>query len=129
MPGGITKDSLVNIALLRALGPGLEYTQAILQRDMDSATTSSSFTAAMAIKYLEHDLQLYNNSQNSTSSIALAATTSNNPDQKICSNCKRMHHISKYCIQEGGGMAGKTIAESKAQRLADNKANCGKPKS
>jgi len=55
---------------------------------------------------------------------AHAACGSSTQDSKhsICSNCKKPHHMSEFCIQPGSGMAGKTIAE--AQQAHNVK--CGK---
>lgn len=44
----------------------------------------------------------------------------------ICANCKGRHHTADYCIKPGGGMAGKTVAESTAQRRADKDAQRAK---
>jgi hypothetical protein len=130
MPGGISEETLVNIAFLMALGPGHEHTRAIIQRDMQAATKDKPFDSERALDYLEQDLQLLLGDQNrpQSTSIALAAVNHNQTHGKaqLCSNCKKPRHIARYCIQEGGGMAGKSIAESKAQKQADYEAERGK---
>ena len=42
-----------------------------------------------------------------------------------CSLCKRPGHTNDYCVMPGGGMAGKTIAESIAARKMDREAKKG----
>ncbi|KAF8808395.1 hypothetical protein BYT27DRAFT_7096510 [Phlegmacium glaucopus] len=37
----------------------------------------------------------------------------------ICSHCKKKHHTKPYCIALGGGMAGKTIEESRVVHQLD----------
>jgi len=38
---------------------------------------------------------------------------SSSSDYQLCLNCKKPCHMSEFCIQPGGGMAGKTIAEAR----------------
>ncbi|KAF8237345.1 hypothetical protein L208DRAFT_1071835, partial [Tricholoma matsutake] len=33
---------------------------------------------------------------------------------EVCSNCMKPHHTAPFCIQPGGGMAGKTVAETQS---------------
>ncbi|KAJ7576634.1 hypothetical protein C8J56DRAFT_899729 [Mycena floridula] len=53
-----------------------------------------------------------------------SSTTSQSNATGSCKNCtargiKFSRHIDKYCVLEGGGMAGKTVEEAKRQRLKD----------
>jgi hypothetical protein len=132
MPGGITRDSVAGVAILMALAAGgHEHTCMIIQRDLQDATADKPYESDRMIKYVEQDLQLLLGTQNSASTataIALA-TTNNQLNVHICSNCKKTGHLVPYCISDGGGMAGRTIAESRAQRIADNEARRKKGKS
>jgi hypothetical protein len=56
--------------------------------------------------------------QNST---ALLASRRDKPP-RICSNCKKEGHLAEFCIQPGGGLAGKSIEEARnAQRAASGR--------
>jgi transposase InsO family protein len=134
MPGGITRDSVAGVAILMALAAGgHDHTCMIIQRDLQDATTDKPYESDRMIKYVEQDLQLLlgvqSNTASSANAIALAATMGNSSSPHICSNCKRTGHLVPYCVREGGGMAGKSIAESRAQRVADNEAKRKKGKS
>ena len=50
--------------------------------------------------------------------IAHSSSTSD-PKQSICSNCKKPQHTAEFCIQPNGGMASKSISE--AQQACDTK--------
>lgn len=101
------------------------------------STTNDPYTSAKIRTFLENEQTLFDANKSSTTqtSIALAAQTIAPKSRKgtgsnvpTCTNCegKGRHgrgHSAKYCIQQGGGMAGKTIEESRAARLAEQ----GKP--
>ncbi len=126
MPGGLSEDTFISVILLMNLGAGLEHIRANIQRDMQAATKAKPYSPSSIISYLEHERQLVLSDTNTdaTTSIALAATNSSGRGTPaICTNCKRARHTAKYCVQTGGGMAGKSIEESKAQRLLDNSAS------
>ncbi|KAF9043428.1 hypothetical protein BJ165DRAFT_1405734 [Panaeolus papilionaceus] len=40
----------------------------------------------------------------------------------ICENCNGRHHTKKYCINEGGGMHGSTVEQSKEAKRKDREA-------
>ncbi|KAF9471718.1 hypothetical protein BDN70DRAFT_938746 [Pholiota conissans] len=114
MPGGIHEESFITMIMLRTLGPGHETTRAIIQSLIRAATASAPFTSDDFLAYAEHDFELVEQEEGSGStSVALAANASATP-KSVCSNCKKARHTAPYCIQAGGGMAGKTIAESKS---------------
>jgi len=127
MPGGLSKDTFSCIVLLTMLGDGHEHTRAIILRDMQAATKDKPFLPRHIFSYLDSDTQLLlgtTATSTSTTAIALAAkpTPRNRVSTITCGNCKKPGHTDPYCISPGGGMAGKTIEESKAARRRDREA-------
>ena len=127
MPGGLSRDIFICITLLTVLGDGHDHTRSIILRDMQNATASNPFLPRQLISYLEADLQLIigdANRASSSTTVALAAKLAPNKSRTsvICSNCQKPNHTDLYCISAGGGMAGKTIEESKAARKRDREA-------
>jgi len=120
MKGGIDKNTFICIVVLQALGSGLDHSRAIIQRDMSSASSSSPYTVDHLLRFLEQEYQMLLGDKQrgaKTDAIALAAQVSSKGKQPItCSNCKRNGHVATWCIRPGGGMAGKTIEESKEAR-------------
>jgi len=106
LPGGITEDTFVNIALLIVLGNGHEHIRAIFQRDMQAATEAAPFKSDRILAYLEQDLQLLLVDEQRTGAIdsAVVLAAKSNPKRggarstPHCSNCKRIGHISDWCI-------------------------------
>ena len=49
---------------------------------------------------------------------AARASSSSDSKQSICSNCKRPRHTAEFCVQTGGGMAGKSISDAQQARDA-----------
>ena len=129
MKGGIDKNTFICIVALQALGVGLDHSRAIIQRDMSSSSPSSPYTPDHFIKFMEQEYQmLMGEKQRGTNSdaIALAAQGSAKGKQMpTCSNCKRPGHSAQWCIRPGGGMAGKTIEESKDARRKDRGSKSG----
>ncbi|KAF8816943.1 hypothetical protein BYT27DRAFT_7076152, partial [Phlegmacium glaucopus] len=118
MPGGLSKDTLICIALLSALSDGHEHLRAIIQRDLQNATIDKPFLPHHIASYIASDTQLLLGDANRTDapsgSSAIALSTRPAPRSRepvVCSNCKKKHHTELYCIAPGGGMAGKTIEE------------------
>jgi Reverse transcriptase (RNA-dependent DNA polymerase)/GAG-pre-integrase domain len=130
MPGGIDKETFVCILALQAFGAGLEHSRAIIQRDMRAATTSSPYTSENLIKFMEQEYQMLQGDLQrdgkTETTVALTAQTTKGRNSIICINCKRPGHTEPYCVHPGGGMAGKTIEESKAARRKDKEVKAGK---
>jgi Reverse transcriptase (RNA-dependent DNA polymerase)/GAG-pre-integrase domain len=130
MPGGIDKETFVCILALQAFGTGLEHSRAIIQRDMRAATTSSPYTSENLIKFMEQEYQMLQGDLQrdgkTETAVALTAQTTKGRSPIICANCKRQGHTGPYCIHPGGGMAGKTIEESKEARRKDKETKAGK---
>ena len=129
MQGGIDKNTFICIVALQAMGTGLDHSRAIVQRDMSSASSSSPYTPDHLIKFLEQEYQMLMGEKQRNSkgdAIALAAQSSSKGKQALtCSNCKRSGHTVPWCIRPGGGMAGKTIEESKEARRKDKDSKSG----
>ena len=129
MKGGIDKDTFICIVSLQAFGTGLDHSRAIVQRDMSSSSPSSPYTPDNLIRFMEQEYQmLMGEKQRGTKSDALALTAQSSSKGKqalTCSNCKRPGHIAQWCIRPGGGMAGKTIDESKEARRKEKDAKSG----
>ena len=129
MQGGINKETFICIVALQALGTGLDHSRAIIQRDMSSSLPSSPYTPDKLIKFMEQEYHmLMGDKQRGAKgdAIALAAQASLKGKQIVtCSNCKRTGHIAQWCIRPGGGMAGKTIEESKEARRKDKDSKSG----
>ncbi|KAF8798816.1 hypothetical protein BYT27DRAFT_7122570, partial [Phlegmacium glaucopus] len=121
MPGGLSRDTLTCIALLSALGDGHDHLRAIIQRDLQNATKDKPFLPHHICSYIASDTQLLLGDANraGATSSAIALTAKPSPKTRtsvLCSNCNKPNHTDPYCISPGGGMAGKTIEESRAAR-------------
>ncbi|HEV7735895.1 MAG TPA: hypothetical protein VGO47_00765, partial [Chlamydiales bacterium] len=114
--GEITKDLFKCIALLGALR---DYThlRSIITRDLSMATVEVPFTSTQLRTYLDQEQNMLNADNKPTGQgSSMALVTRSQPPQIICTNCKRNRHTAEYCIASGGGMAGKTIEESRQAR-------------
>jgi hypothetical protein len=121
MPGGLSRDTLTCIALLSALGEGHDHLRAIIQWDIQNATDDKSFLPHHICSYITSDTQLLlgDACRTNTTSSAIALTAKPSPKGHttvFCSNCKKPNHTEPYCISPGGGMAGKSIEESRTAR-------------
>jgi len=59
MPGGITKETFINITLLIVLGSGHEHMRALMvQRDMQAETKENPFLSEQIMTHLDQDLRL-----------------------------------------------------------------------
>ncbi|TFK70039.1 hypothetical protein BDN72DRAFT_767054, partial [Pluteus cervinus] len=114
MPGGISEETFICIALLNALATGHDHSRAIIQRDMQNATKEKPYLSDTLIQLLTQDHQLILGDKQrldtTNQSIALAAQVKTNGKKALfCSNCKKTTHTAEYCISPGGGMAGKSL--------------------
>lgn len=121
--GTFTVDLFRCIAIINSLKDFPHIHSSIL-RDLRMSTKEKPYTSKDIRHYLESKQTLHTVSEkpSHTSDIALATRTSNTRSSNIptCSNCKHQGHSNQYCISPGGGMAGKTIQESKDARLKDH---------
>ncbi|KAF8800456.1 hypothetical protein BYT27DRAFT_7216956 [Phlegmacium glaucopus] len=118
MQGGINEDTFVTIVALQALSTGLGHSRAIIQRDFRASTPTSPYTVDNLIDFLEQEYQMFLGDKQriakSDSAIIFAAQSHQKGKTLIlCIICKKHGHSAQWCIRPGGGMAGKTIEESK----------------
>jgi len=128
--GEISNDTLINFAILQSYSNYQEI-QLDIQRLLRTATKTVPITRSEIRAIVQERVDLMSDANSSApTSIALAArsTPKNNKSRttNYCTGCKQPGHTHPYCIREGGGMAGKTIEESKAQRRKDYEASRGK---
>ena len=119
--GTFTADLFRCIVIINSLKDFPHIRSSIL-RDLRASTKEKEYTSKDIRHYLESEETLHAATKPlSTSDIALTARAKS-PNIPTCSNCKRQGHSNQYCISSGGGMAGKTIQESKDahQRDRDN---------
>ena len=124
---GLAEETFLSIIALNALGKEHEAIQFQLQDHLQQATPQSPFSFTQIQAFLEDKQRLIdvnkrqNNPTATPSSIALSAQDTNNII--LCSNCGKRGHKDRYCISQGGGMAGKTIEESKTQHRLNKEAS------
>ncbi|KAF8815938.1 hypothetical protein BYT27DRAFT_7248752 [Phlegmacium glaucopus] len=106
MPGGLSKDTLICIALLSALSDGHEHLHAIIQHDLQNATADKPFLPHHIASYIASDTQLLLGDANCVDtplgSSAITLVTRPAPQSQepvICSNCKKKHHTKPYSHQ------------------------------
>ena len=127
---GLAEETFFSIIALNALGKEHEAIQFQLQDRLQQATLQSPFSFTQIWALLEDKQRLIdvnkcqNNPAATPSSIVLSAQDTNNII--LCSNCGKRGHKDRYCISQGGGMAGKTIEESKTQHQLDKEASRSK---
>jgi len=90
---------------------------------LSSSSTDRAYTSADIIARLDYEQQARSMSMAKSVLVPTEAhvargSSSSDLKQTICSNCKKPHHTSEFCIQPGGGMAGKMIAEAQQARDA-----------
>jgi len=128
--GEISNDTLINFAILQSYSNYQEI-QLNIQWLLRTATKTVLIMHREIRAIVQERIDLMSDANSSTpTSIALAArSTSKNSKSQMtnyCTGCKQPSHMHPYCIREGGGMAGKTIEELKAQRQKDYEASRGK---
>ena len=130
--GNIKADLLCCITLLNSLSDNFPHARSIISCDITATTTASPYGLKDIHLFLENEQSLLENDHrnDSRSHVALTARAKSTKSSNIptCGNpvCKKTGHMMEYCIKAGGGMAGKTIEESKAARkLALEKKSSG----
>ena len=124
--GAPSPDLFLSLLLVRALRKNYP----VLYRDIDNsiaaATKQFPFTSNSIINRIAREQadpkEPTSSTSQSSSAEAHVAQTSSRPRPK-CPNpkCGREGHTLPYCIREGGGMAGKTVAEARAKQRDDAK--------
>lgn len=125
--GTLDLEALKRIIAVSLFEENTEIQLPLMDR-IDAATDKTPFSSAAARQFIEERERVFNSKKANAASIALSAQAKGKFGG--CTNCRRPHHSAKYCISEGGGMAGKTLEESKAARAkdkAEGKAKASKP--
>ena len=115
--GEISNDTLINFAILQSY-PNYQEIQLDIQWLLRTVIKTVPVTCSEihAIVQEHVDLMSDMNSGTPTSITLVACSTPKNIKSQMtnyCTRCKQPGHTHLYCIQEGGGMARKTIEESK----------------
>src|SRR6266849_7341811 len=120
--GPIDDDQLHTIFLVNALNDNFES----VQSNIIGLAEESNFTSkAVICRLLQEDqlirCQAEQNITSVTPSSALAAQ-GQGKSRPLCTHCKRLGHLTAFCIQPGGKMAGRSINEAHtAQRAISGK--------
>ncbi|KAJ3493647.1 hypothetical protein NLJ89_g10967 [Agrocybe chaxingu] len=132
--GDITLDILKSIAALNYFSKAdVQKIQFDLQDRINGATKEKPFTPNDIRWFVEECESLIkaNARQGTTDAHTIALNASvqdkKQKDNNVCTNCKKPGHTVQYCISPNGGMAGKTITESKTQCAKDREAKNSKP--
>ena len=131
--GPISNNTYTNFIILHSFSK-LQDMQFSIQDQLKMASKESPAMPLTVLNYLCEKQKIIdsNSSAHTASSIALVAQSSPSPRNNksqlalFCTGCKSPTHTHPYCIRKGGGMAGKSIEESKAQRRKDIEAVKGK---
>jgi len=118
----LTEDLFTCIALLNSLTV-FPHLRSLITRDLSESTPSMPYSSSKIFALLENEQRILDaDTKRTTSGEAIALTSQSRSRRRpipTCSNCKKSGHTAAYCISEGGGMAGKTIDESRDARRAD----------
>ncbi|KAJ7599136.1 hypothetical protein C8J56DRAFT_881639 [Mycena floridula] len=124
-PGPPSKDQFLSIMLLRATQRNFPT---LFDSINDSLASGIPPNSEEVIRRIQNFVKSPNHKSSETANVAkvVSATTSSSSSSG-CRNCASKgiaitRHQNKYCILEGGGMAGKTIEEARSQRLSDKDA-------
>ncbi|KIK04352.1 hypothetical protein K443DRAFT_4660 [Laccaria amethystina LaAM-08-1] len=136
--GAPNSEGFLCILMLLALSAdnSLSSVRDTIVSGLSSSTTDRAYTSAEIVARLDFEQQarsMHTVPVPAEAHVAHGAGTSDSK-QSICSNCKKPRHTVEFCIQPGGGMAGKSIAEGQQARDAkrgkrsnDKSKNVSKP--
>jgi len=125
--GAPTPEGFLCILMLLALSAdeSLSAVHDAIVSGLSSSTQDRAYTSADIVARLDYEQQARSMAIARTVPIpaeahsAHGSSCSSDSKHSICSNCKKPRHTAEFCIQPGGGMASKTIAE--AQQACDAK--------
>ena len=120
--GTPSPDLFLCILMINALSGDLTDVRSSLARDLAKATSDQPYTPTDIRCALDVEQQLISGDKKSRDVVLSVQSGQLRPSRTnhlLCSNCKKPGHLSEYCISEGGGMAGKSIEESRAARKCD----------
>ena len=106
--GHLTDDQLLSIYMLNSLC--IHHPR--MQTSLKDMLANPHMTSADIRKHLKQEDQTRAGAATSSSENVLAALStkpSTKPPRPVCANCEKVSHRAKFCIAEGGQMAGKMI--------------------
>jgi hypothetical protein len=119
--GALTPDRLFALLIVNALGDNFPH----LRPTIEAMVEAPGFSSDALVQLIEtEDLRLrysakYDLRQAGVSPTKVPAHGNNNEGAKAaCSNCSKRNHITDFCIQPGGEMAGRSIKEARAAQSA-----------
>lgn len=132
----IDADRIKCIAILNALDNDLySSARSLIFHHVSESTDVKPYTSHNIRKFLEIEQSFHNNDEKNAQTPSIRPVTQANnsegrgtpgPITPTCTNCVGRGranggrgHLIKYCVRPGGGMAGKTIDESRAERKRD----------
>lgn len=127
--GQVTKELLQSIAILSALSDkSYTHIRSIILRDLTTSGDVTKYRPTEIRRFLEGEQTLIDADKSvlvpTDSTPTAFVARSSRFDRLQCNNCKAKGrtnftgHTQPWCILEGGGMAGKTVEESRKARLA-----------
>ncbi|KAJ7590202.1 hypothetical protein C8J56DRAFT_937092 [Mycena floridula] len=119
--GAPTEDLFLCILLLKACQPAFPT---LFDSINDSFSSTNPPTSMQVIQKIQNFVKSPTAKASESANVATvvnATTSSANPSCRNCASkgISMTRHQDRYCILEGGGMFGKTIAEATAQRKKD----------
>ncbi|KAJ3540638.1 hypothetical protein NMY22_g4216 [Coprinellus aureogranulatus] len=128
--GKLSEDLLQSIAMLHAISADFPQVRTLIVRELadagsksESSNSPSRLYAPLIRTLIEREVSLIRTFDTKPDSAFAAASgsrgNSKGKSSLFCENCRTANHTKEYCVKEGGGMAGKTIEQSRAKRLAD----------
>jgi len=120
--GKINDDELFTVFLVNALGDQFAHLQSAIQ----TISASPGFSSGSVVHRIEAEESLIQRRTEqglqpptTTPSAFLAVTSRERSPKPTCTNCKRLSHLTDYCVAPGGKMYGRTLDEARpAQRAA-----------
>ncbi|KIJ99112.1 hypothetical protein K443DRAFT_181897, partial [Laccaria amethystina LaAM-08-1] len=122
--GSPTSEGFLCILMLLALSAddSLSAVRDAIVSGLSGSTKDHAYTSSHIIARLDYEQQARSMAIARTvpvpseAHVVRAGSCNHDSKQSICSNCKKPRHTAEFCIQPGGGMAGKTIAEAQQAR-------------
>ncbi|KAJ7574228.1 hypothetical protein C8J56DRAFT_979891 [Mycena floridula] len=119
--GAPTEDLFLCILLLKACQPAFPT---LFDSINDSFSSANPLTSMQIIQRIQNFVKSPTAKASESANVATvvnATTSSANPSCRNCASkgISMTRHQDRYCVLEGGGMFGKTIAEATAQRKKD----------
>ena len=116
--GTPSRDLFLCILMINGLSGEFTDIRSSLARELAKATTDQPYKPTDICQALDIEQQLISGDRKGRDVVLTAQSGQSRRGctSLTCSNCKKEGHLSEYCISEGGGMAGKSIEDSRAAR-------------